>query len=118
MKISKVEFKKIIKECIKEVLAESKSQDPDREEMIGYLSSLPHAHEDGFKDDVEVAMYWYAHDHHAGQASNLYSVLSTSPYSPGPMRNSVEGEGGLAEMLYDELVHHFGGIPIERGEEV
>lgn len=115
--MKKNSLKLLIKECLLEVLKESRSQDPSREEMLQYLSSTPFAHEDGFNDDAEIAMYWYAHDHHSGQSSDLYSVLSTSPYSPGPMRRSVEGEGGAAEMLYGELVHHFGGIPIGQDSE-
>lgn len=110
----KIKLKQLIKECVQEVLAENMSKDPSRDEMLQYLSSTPHGHEDGFSDDAEVAMYWYAHDHHGGQSTNLYSVLSTSPYSPGPMRSSVEGEGSGAEMMYDELVHQFGGIPLDQ----
>jgi len=117
MKTKRIELKNLIKECIEEVLFENMSRDTSREEMLQHLSSTPYSHEDGFTDDAEVAMYWYSHDHHGGQSTNLYSVLSTSPYSPGSMRRSVEGEGSGAEMMYDELVHEFGGTPLGQNNE-
>lgn len=57
--------------------------------------------------DIEAAIYWYAHDHHEGQFSPLYVVLSTSPYKPGPLHRSVEDDGEVATMMYDELVRRF-----------
>lgn len=35
--------------------------------------------------DREEAIYWFAYAWHGGQGSNLYSALSTSDYSPGPI---------------------------------
>lgn len=51
--------------------------------------------------DIEAALYWFASDNHEGQWSDLYSILSTSPYTPGRLMTSVEDEGELAEMIYE-----------------
>lgn len=80
--------------------------DPDREEMLQYLKSQFGS--EANEDDAEVAIYYFASDYHGGQSSNLYSVLSTSPYRPGPISN-VESEGELVKMMYDALVDEFGG---------
>jgi hypothetical protein len=72
--------------------------------MRDYLASLSYAAEvDEF--DTESAIYWFACHWHAGQSSNLYSALSTSEYSPGPMRDGPDE--GMAEILYDELVAEY-----------
>ncbi len=81
--------------------------DPDKEEMLQTLRASGCQNEDGFADDCEVAIYWFAHDYHGGQWSNLYSALSTSPYTPGRCRCSIDGEGSLAEDLYAHLVSNF-----------
>ncbi len=72
-------------------------RDPTRQEMLDHLATLPFAAEtDEF--DREEAIYWFAADYHGGQWSNLYSALSTSPYSPGPLTNGPENPD-----LYQEL---------------
>ncbi len=72
-------------------------RDPTRQEMLDHLAALPFAAErDEF--DREEAIYWFSADYHGGQWSNLYSALSTSPYSPGPLRNGPEETD-----LYQEL---------------
>lgn len=74
-------------------------QDPTNEEMESFLA--PHA-DDSF--DIAESIYWFASDHHGGQWSNLYSVLSCSDYNPGPC---TRGPGESAQHLYDLLVGHF-----------
>ena len=58
------------------------------------------------KDDAEVAIYWFASDWHGGQWSDLYSILSTSPYRPGPF-GTLESEGEQVEMMYHDLESEF-----------
>jgi hypothetical protein len=57
-----------------------KTDDPTANEMRTYLRQLD---SDADKFDVEGAIYWFSSDWHGGQASNLYSALSTSEYRPG-----------------------------------
>jgi hypothetical protein len=57
--------------------------------------------------DIEAAIYWLASDYHRGQDSELYSILSTSEFKPGPTHSSVEDEGEIAKEIYDLLVHEF-----------
>jgi len=90
-------------------------EDPTREEMLDALKPL--MDEEGSEFDMEAAMYWYASDYHSGQNSNLYSVLSTSEYSPGASHSSVADDGEMAEMMYKELEAQFGGEGSEEGEE-
>ena len=61
--------------------------DPTRDEM---LTALAQSGADEF--DIEAAIYWFASDWHGGQWSNLYSVLSTSPYKPGLSEASCPDE--------------------------
>ena len=35
-------------------------------------------------------IYWFAYAWHGGQYSNLYSVLSTCPFRPGPIANKPQ----------------------------
>jgi hypothetical protein len=81
-----------------------KFKDPDRQEMVNYLRE---AALDADEFDIEAAIYWYASDHHGGQASNLYSASSTSQFRPGPTHNKVQDEGGDAADLYLLLVHEY-----------
>ncbi len=53
----------------------------------------------------EEAIYWFATEWHGGQSSPLYSVLSTSPFNPGPMSRGPESE--LAEMIVVALAERF-----------
>lgn len=79
--------------------------DPTADEMRAYLATLPYASEaDAF--DIEEAIYWFANDRHGSQSSNLYSALSTSEFSPGPIASGCE-PGGMSSMLYDELEAEF-----------
>ena len=78
--------------------------DPTRNEMLSFLCGFYPGEAEQF--DWEEAIYWFAHDWHGGQASNLYSALSTSPFHPGPLANGPE-PGGMGEMLYQELEAEF-----------
>ena len=81
-------------------------RDPTRDEMLEALAMTIACIGEGAQDEAEVAMYWFANDYHGGQWSNLYSVLSTSPYSPGPIA-TLESEGDIVGMLYRELEQEF-----------
>lgn len=74
--------------------------DPTREEMQEFLAAQPCG--ENCADDIEIAIYWFACYWHGGQGSNLYSVLNTSPYSPGPIAR-LESEGDAVGMMYDAL---------------
>lgn len=56
--------------------------------------------------DMEVAIYWFANHWHGGQTSELYSILSTSPYRPGPI-STLESEGDFVTMMYEALESEF-----------
>jgi hypothetical protein len=58
--------------------------------------------------DIEAAIYWYANDNHEGQASDLYSILSTSKFHPSPLHNSAKDEGELAGDMYKALTKKYG----------
>jgi hypothetical protein len=73
--------------------------DPTLEEI---LAALDNPSDDDA--DVYCAIYWFANDWHSGQWSNLYSVLSTSPYRPGMCER---GPDGYAQEHYDTLVTTF-----------
>lgn len=79
--------------------------DPDRDFLLslceGYLEASMDAED--FTFDVEEAIYWYANKHHGGMGSNLYEVLSTSEFRPGPCATGP-CPGSMAEVLYEHLV--------------
>lgn len=81
---------------------------PNRTE-VSLRERMEHYIDDVFPDadrfDIEEAIYWYASDYHSGQASELYRILSTSPFNPGPMSHGPEG---MAEEIYNALVSEFG----------
>lgn len=79
-------------------------QDPTRDEMLSVLSGLYAGETDAF--DIEEAMYWFSHDYHWGQFSNLYSALSTSQFNPGRLACGPDPES-MASLLYDELVAEY-----------
>jgi len=64
--------------------------------------------ETGFTFDAESAIYWFCSDYHAGQNSDLYSILSTSEYSPGPMCKNIyyNGNSNAIEM-YSYLIDNY-----------
>jgi hypothetical protein len=112
-------IKKLIKESFNELLLESKIQDPTKREMLSHLRIAfgPEIASE-YRDDAEIAMYWFANFNHGGQSSNLYSVLSNSYYSPGRLARGPESEGDFVKILYDELENKFGsGLPNNETDE-
>ena len=103
--MKKSQLKSLIEEIVKQSLLFETIQDPTKEEMLDYLRSL-YGQEEGFADDAEVAMYWFANSYHGGQDSNLYSVLSNSRFNPGPIAKGPEPHS-LEEMMYEDLVAKF-----------
>ena len=79
--------------------------DPDHDEMLAFLATQTCGEElDPF--DAESAIYWFSNDYHGGQASNLYSALSTSEYRPGPIANGPEPDS-FESYLYGALVSEY-----------
>lgn len=77
--------------------------DPTRDEMLAHLTdTMPEADE----FDREEAVYWFACWHHSGQGSALYSALSLSPFSPGPIATAPERDS-MADLCLDELEAHW-----------
>lgn len=74
-------------------------------EMVNHLKSWGGSEANDF--DIESAIYWFANDYHGGQDTELYSILSTSKFKPGPTHRSVKDEGETAEMMYEELEKKF-----------
>ena len=73
-------------------------RDPTRDEMLAYLKGNS---TDCDEFEIEEAIYWFAYAWHGGQWSNLYSALSTSPYSPGPITTGPE-DNHLLDCLVEE----------------
>lgn len=73
--------------------------------MLGHANTFGGMEEWEF--DAEAAIYWFAHNYHDGQSSPLYSILSTSPYTPGRMMNSVHDESEIAVEMYGLLEAYF-----------
>lgn len=51
--------------------------------------------------EIEEALYWWCNDHHSGQWSEEYGLLSTSMFRPGRLANGPDDE--IAKMLYDAV---------------
>jgi hypothetical protein len=81
--------------------------DPTRQEMLDFLTPLLGGSTEADEFDMEEAIYWYAHDYHGGQWSNLYSVLSTSPFKPGAYSTGLHDFSAALD-LYTELCEKFG----------
>jgi len=77
-----------------------------KKEMKDHLKKTFGADVEDF--DMEAAIYWYANDYHGGQASDLYSILSTSEFKPGPTHHGVKDEGDMAEKMYKNLEKEYG----------
>ena len=79
-----------------------------KNEMLNYLRYIytPGLMCDtSFTHSAEVAIYWLANDYHEGQTSELYSILSTSPYSPSCLTSGIKDEDDeIAQNMYDDLV--------------
>lgn len=72
--------------------------DPTREGMLAFIT-IGNACDEV---DAECAIYWFAHDYHGGLSTNLYEVLSTSPYHPGPLERGPTGHARIAYELLEE----------------
>ena len=60
---------------------------------------------DSFNLSAEIAIYWFASDYHGGQDTELYSILSTSPYSPSYLCEGIDDDDdALAVDMYEDLV--------------
>ncbi len=76
--------------------------DPTADEMRAFLTMQQCGDYDEFA--TEEAIYWFANDYHGGQASNLYSALSTGGFRPGPCANGPEDD-----YLYEALEYEYAG---------
>lgn len=83
-----------------------------KEEMKGYLRNkwkgLEDVNSQFFDEQMDIAIHWFSQDYHSGQSSDLYSISSTSPYSPSPLSNGIQSEDETVQMMYDDLVEKFG----------
>ena len=81
-------------------------KDPTKEELYKALHLPPDGRTDGeLNIDAERAIYWFANDWHGGQTSNLYSILSTSPYRPSISELGCDGDE--SGDCYDQLEEAF-----------
>ena len=103
--MKKSQLKLFIRKIVTEAKLLENIQDPSKDEMFEYLRQM-YGNEEGFRDDAEVAIYWFANFFHGGQSSNLYSALSTSRFSPGPVAKGPEPQSS-EEMMYEDLVLKF-----------
>lgn len=92
-------------------MAKFKIVDPTRRELMRILQPYRDAitrenGRDGWDMAREAAIFWFAYSHHGGQWSNLYSVLSTSPYRPGRLESGVDPDSWEG-YLFEALVGHF-----------
>ena len=79
-------------------------KDPTRDEMLTFLKACQTIWRcEDMTFEIEEAIYWFAYAWHSGQSSNLYSALSTSPYSPGPCTTGPE-DNYLLDCLVEEYV--------------
>src|ERR1035437_2053738 len=114
--MKKSQLKKLIKEIVKQTTLMENISDPTKEEMLQFLQQQ-FGREEVFEGDAEAAMYWFANFNHGGQFSNLYSVLSSSEYTPGRIANGPE-KNSSEEMMYQSLESRFGnGEEIKESEE-
>ena len=96
-----------------------------KEEMVEYLHQMfPEANDDDMSFDIEGAIYWFAADYHEGQSSELYSILSTSEYRPGPLEYSpsdkVSYDYSIVKEMYHALEEKFGSgsTLVDNGEHM
>ncbi len=112
--MKKSQLKSLIKAIVNESRIVENTQDPTKEEMMEYLENLYSGLLDkpSFKDSAEIAIYWFANFNHGGQSSNLYSVLSTSPYTPSRMEREPKD---VEKDMYNALAQKFGGEELFEG---
>ena len=86
-------------------------KDPTRDELVEFFRDCyPRItcgepwDSDGASYDIEEAVYYVASHYHDGQGSNLYSALSMSPFTPGPLSPDLPDDENryTASQLYRE----------------
>jgi hypothetical protein len=78
-----------------------------KQEMIKFLDRKFGGGEDN-KFDIEGAIYYFCKDYYTGQDSDGYKILSTSDFSPGPMKGEIrnwEKDSEIMVDMYDALSH-------------
>ena len=100
--MKKSQLKLFLKKIVTEARLLENIQDPTKDEMFNYLHQM-YGNEEGFRDNAEVAIYWFANFYHGGQSSHLYSALSTSRFHPGPIAKGPEPHSS-EEMMYEDLI--------------
>lgn len=75
-----------------------------KKELLDIIKTL---NTDLQEDDAEIAIYWYANLHYRSQTDPLYSILSTSPYNPGPIM-TLKKEDETIRTLYRQLAMNMG----------
>lgn len=94
------------------IAATQEAVDNLKSQMIEYLhSQFP---DEGWQDEAEVAIYYFASDWHGGQDSELYSILSTSPYKPGSL-STLASEGDTVNEMYKALEDKFTFKSLNKG---
>lgn len=83
-------------------------RDPTLDEMRAFLQPTLGGSNEADEFDMEEAIYWFAHDNHGGQTTNLYSALSTSPFKPGPYNTGLRDDSAALD-LYTLLTVEYGG---------
>lgn len=83
--------------------------DPTKKEMMDFLAQ-EFSPEEQYDFAAEEAIYWFANNWHSGQNSNLYSVLSTSPFKPGRLQSGIDLEDALTWSMYEALEEQFADV--------
>jgi len=73
-----------------------------KDEMMNFLREKYKGLIENIDESAEVAIYWFANHYHGGQTSELYSILSTSPFRTGPF-SKLENEDEVVKMMYEDL---------------
>jgi hypothetical protein len=86
-----------------------KFRDPTRREMVLFLGRRWKREDpESWRDNAEIALYWYAVHYHGGQGSNLYAASCASYFNPGPF-STLESERDTGVMdMYADLENEFG----------
>jgi hypothetical protein len=89
--------------------------DPTRDELYEVLRQT--GWEATAEDyEVEEALYWFAHDWHGGQESNLYVVLCNSQFTPSRLATGPDEDSNAVVMLND-LQNHFFPVDLQSNLE-
>lgn len=73
-----------------------------KEQMLAHLGSIYANLVEGWQDSAEIAIYWFAVHHYMGMGDELYTIISTSPYSPGRVMTLAK-EDEIVRGMYDDL---------------